>query len=153
MLVVRGKIRKKIEDKFDFKFKSLKIIGYFNKNRDSYSKIFDTIICKNRENIYMIEMHGTKIEIIKKLQYIGVDSTINAFTFFFNREKFYYKYKERIVLAYDIEEEESTKVNYINGNEIEIIYTGNEELRLADEEMVMLKLNNYFIDEKKLFGN
>ena len=153
MLVVRGKIRKKIEDKFDFKFKNLKIIGYFNKNRDSYSKIFDTIICKNRENIYMIEMHGTKIEIIKKLQYIGVDSTMNAFTFFFNREKFYYKYVERIVLAYDIEEEESTKVNYINGNEIEIIYTGNEELRLADEEMVMLKLDDYFIDEKKLFGN
>ena len=153
MLVSGGKIRKKIEDKFDFKFKSLKIIGYFNKNKDSYSKIFDTIICKNRENIYMIEMHGTKIEIIKKLQYIGVDSTMNAFTFFFNREKFYYKYKERIVLAYDVEEEESTKVNYINGNEIEIIYTGNEELRLADEEMVMLKLCNYFIDEKKLFGN
>ena len=153
MLVSGEKIRKKIEDKFDFKFKSLKIIGYFNKNRDSYSKIFDTIICKNRENIYMIEMHGTKIEIIKKLQYIGVDSTMNAFTFFFNREKFYYKYKERIVLAYDIEEEKSTEVNYINGNEIEIIYTGNEELRLADEEMVMLKLCNYFIDEKKLFGN
>ena len=153
MLVSGGKIRKKIEDKFDFKFKSLKIIGYFNKNRDSYSKIFDTIICKNRENIYMIEMHGTKIEIIKKLQYIGVDSTMNAFTFFFNREKFYYKYVERIVLAYDVEEEESTKVNYINGNEIEIIYTGNEELRLADEEMVILKLCNYFIDEKKLFGN
>ena len=153
MLVSGGKIRKKIEDKFDFKFKSLKIIGYFNKNKDSYSKIFDTIICKNRENIYMIEMHGTKIEIIKKLQYIGVDSTMNAFTFFFNREKFYYKYKERIVLAYNVEEEESTKVNYINGNEIEIIYTGNEELRLADEEMVMLKLCNYFIDEKKLFGN
>src|SRR5574344_733316 len=149
MLVVRGKIRKKIEDKFDFKFKSLKIIGYFNKNRDSYSKIFDTIICKNRENIYMIEMHGTKIEIINKLQYICVDSTMNAFTFFFNREKFYYKYVERIVLVYDVEEEESTKVNYINGNEIEIIYTGNEELRLADEEMVMLKLCNYFIDEKK----
>ena len=155
MLVSGGKIRKKIEDKFDFKFKSLKIIGYFNKNRDSYSKIFDTIICKNRENIYMIEMHGTKIEIIKKLQYIGVDSTMNAFTFFFNREKFYYKYKERIVLAYDVDDEEGggTKVNYINGNEIEIIYTGNEELRLADEEMVMLKLCNYFIDEKKLFGN
>ena len=153
MLVSGEKIRKKIEDKFDFKFKSLKIIGYFNKNRDSYSKIFDTIICKNRENIYMIEMHGTKIEIIKKLQYIGVDSTMNAFTFFFNREKFYYKYKERIVLAYNVEEEESTKVNYINGNEIEIIYTGNEELRLADEEMVMLKLCNYFIDEKKLFGS
>ena len=80
-------------------------------------------------------------------------STINAFIFFFNREKFYYKYVERIVLAYNVEEEESTKVNYINGNEIEIIYTGNEELRLADEEMVMLKLDDYFIDEKKLFGN
>ena len=153
MLVIKGKIRKKIEEKMNFKFKSLKIIGYFNKNKDSCNKIFDTIICKNRENIYMIEMRDNKIEIIKKLQYIGVDSTMNAFTFFFNREKFYYKYAERIVLAYDIEEEESTKVNYINGNEIEIIYTGNEELRLADEEMVMLKLCNYFIDEKKLFGN
>lgn len=153
MLVSGGKIRKKIEDKFDFKFKSLKIIGYFNKNKDSYGKSLNTIICKDRKNVYMIEMRGTKIEIIKKLQYIGVDSTMNAFTFFFNREKFYYKYVERIVLVYDVEEEESTKVNYINGNEIEIIYTGNEELRLADEEMVMLKLCNYFIDEKKLFGN
>ena len=153
MLVIRGKIKKKIEDKFDFKFKSLKIIGYFNKNKDSYNKIFDTIICKDRENIYMIEMHNAKIEIIKKLQYISIDNTTNAFTFFFNGEKFYYKYVERIVLAYNVEEEESTKVNYINGNEIEIIYTGNEELRLADEEMVMLKLDDYFIDEKKLFGN
>ena len=151
MLVSGGKIRKKIEDKFDFKFKSLKIIGYFNKNKDSYNKIFDTIICKDRENIYMIEMHNAKIEIIKKLQYISVDNTTNSFTFFFNGEKFYYKYRERIVLAYN--KEEGTKVNYINGNEIEIIYTGNEELKLADEEMVILKLNNYFIDEKKLFGN
>ena len=153
MLVSGEKIRKKIEDKFDFKFKSLKIIGYFNKNKGSYGKTLSTIICKDRENIYMIEVRGTKIKVIKKLQYIGVDSTMNAFTFFFNREKFYYKYKERIVLAYDVEEEESTKVNYINGNEIEIIYTGNEELRLADEEMVMLKLDDYFIDEKKLFEN
>ena len=101
----------------------------------------------------MIEMHGTKIEIIKKLQYIGVDSTMNAFTFFFNREKFYYKYKERIVLAYDIEEEENTKAKYINGYKSEILYVGNEELKLADEEMVTLKLCNYFIDEKELFGN
>ena len=30
---------------------------------------------------------------------------------------------------------------------------GNEELKLTDEEMVILKLGNYFIDEKKLFGN
>ena len=156
MLVIKGKIRKKIEEKMNFKFKSLKIIGYFNKNKDSCNKIFDTIICKNRENIYMIEMRDNKIEIIKKLQYIGVDSTMNAFTFFFNGEKFYYKYKERIVLAYDVDEEEGrggTKVNDINGSEIEIIYIGNEELKLADEEMVTLKLCNYFIDEKKLFGN
>ena len=150
MLVVRGKIRKKIEDKFDFKFKSLKIIGYFNKNKGSHNKTLSTIICKDRENIYMIEVSGTKIKVIKKLQYISVDNTTNAFIFFFNREEFYYRYSERIVLIY---EEESTKVNYINGNEIETIYTGNEELKLADEEMVILKLNNYFIDEKKLFGN
>ena len=151
MLVIKGKIRKKIEDKFDFKFKNLKIIGYFNKNKDSRNKIFDTIICKDRENIYMIEMHNAKIEIIKKLQYISVDNTTNSFTFFFNGEKFYYKYAERIVLAYN--KEEGTKVNYINGSEIEILYVGNEKLKLADEEMVTLKLCNYFIDEKKLFGN
>ena len=156
MLVSGGKIRKKIEDKFDFKFKSLKIIGYFNKNKDSYNKIFDTIICKDRENIYMIEMHNAKIEIIKKLRYISVDNITNSFTFFFNGEKFYYKYAERIVLAYDVDGEEEeggggTKVNYINGSEIEILYVGNEELKLADEEMVILKLDNYFIDEKKLF--
>ena len=93
MLVSGGKIRKKIEDKFDFKFKNNR---YFTKNRYFYDKIFSTIICENKENIYMIEMHDDKIE---------------------------------------------------------IIYVGNEELKLADEEMVILKLGNYFIDEKKLFGN
>ena len=151
MLVSGGKIRKKIEDKFDFKFKDLQIIGYFNRNKYSNGKIFDTIICKNRENIFMIEICNDKIETVKKIQYISSENTINAFTFFFNREKIYYKYKERIVLAYN--KEEGTKVNYINGNEIKTIYTGYEELKLADEEMVMLKLCNYFIDEKKLFGN
>ena len=150
MLVSGEKIRKKIEDKFDFKFKSLKIIGYFNKNKNSYGKTLSTIICKDRENIYMIEVGGTKIKTIKKLQYISVDNITNAFIFFFNGEEFHYRYKEKIVLIY---EEENTKAKYINGNEIEIIYTGNEELRLADEEMVMLKLCNYFVDEKKLFGN
>ena len=151
MLVVRGKIRKKIEDKFDFKFKSLKIIGYFSKNKGSHNKTLNTIICKDRENIYMIEVGGTKIKTIKKLQYISVDNTTNTFIFFFNGEEFHYRYNERIVLAYN--KEEGTKVNYINGNEIETIYTGYEELKLADEEMVILKLDDYFIDEKKLFGN
>ena len=153
MLVNGEKIRKKIEDKFDFKFKDLQTIGYFNRNKYSNGKIFDTIICKNRKNIYMIEICDAKIEAVKKLQYISVNSTMNAFTFFFNREKFYYKYKERIILAYDVDKEESTKVKYIYGYKGEIIYVGNEELRLADEEMVTLKLCNYFIDEKKLFGN
>ena len=153
MLVSGEKIRKKIEDKFDFKFKDLQTIGYFNRNKYSNGKIFDTIICQDKKHIFMIEICDAKIETVKKIQYISSENTINAFTFFFNREKFYYKYVERIVLAYNVEEEESTKVNYINGNEIEIIYTGNEELRLADEEMVMLKLDDYFIDEKKLFGN
>ena len=151
MLVSGEKIRKKIEDKFDFKFKDLQIIGYLNRNKYPNGKIFDTIICKNRENIFMIEICDAKIETVKKIQYISSENTINAFTFFFNREKIYYKYKERIVLTYD--EEESTKVNYTNGYKSEILYVGNEELKLADEEMVMLKLGDYFIDEKKLFGN
>ena len=153
MLVSGEKIRKKIEDKFDFKFKDLQIIGYFNRNKYSNGKIFDTIICKNRENIYMIEICNTKIETVKKIQYISSENTINAFTFFFNREKIYYKYKERIILAYDVDKEESTKVKYVYGYKGEILYVGNEELKLADEEMVTLKLCNYFIDEKKLFGN
>ena len=153
MLVSGEKIRKKIEDKFDFKFKDLQIIGYFNRNKYPNGKIFDTIICKNRENIFMIEICDAKIETVKKIQYISSENTINAFTFFFNREKIYYKYKERIILAYDVDKEESTKVKYIYGYKGEILYVGNEELKLADEEMVMLKLCNYFIDEKKLFGN
>ena len=153
MLVSGEKIRKKIEDKFDFKFKDLQIIGYFNRNKFSNGKIFDTIICKNRENIFMIEICDAKIETVKKIQYISSENTINAFTFFFNGEKIYYKYKERIILAYDVDKEESTKVKYIYGYKGEILYVGNEELKLADEEMVTLKLCNYFIDEKKLFGN
>ena len=153
MLVSGEKIRKKIEDKFDFKFKDLQIIGYFNRNKYSNGKIFDTIICKNKKHIFMIEICDAKIETVKKIQYISSENTINAFTFFFNREKFYYKYKERIILAYDVDKEESTKVKYVYGYKGEILYVGNEELKLADEEMVMLKLGDCFIDEKKLFGN
>ena len=153
MLVSGEKIRKKIEDKFDFKFKNLQTIGYFNRNKYSNGKIFDTIICKNRENIFMIEICDAKIETVKKIQYISSENTINAFMFFFNGEKIYYKYKERIILAYDVDKEESTKVKYVYGYKGEILYVGNEELKLADEEMVTLKLCNYFIDEKKLFGN
>ena len=153
MLVSGEKIRKKIENKCDFKFKDLQIIGYFNRNKYSNGKIFDTIICQDKKHIFMIEICNTKIEAVKKLQYISSENTINAFTFFFNREKIYYKYKERIILAYDVDKEESTKVKYIYGYKGEILYVGNEELKLADEEMVMLKLGNYFIDEKKLFGN
>ena len=150
MLVSGEKIRKKIEDKFDFKFKNLQIIGYLNRNKYSNGKIFDTIICKNKKHIFMIEICDAKIETVKKIQYISSENTINAFTFFFNREEFYYKYRERIVLIY---EEENTKAKYIDGYKGETIYVGNEELKLADEEMVTLKLCNYFIDEKKLFGN
>lgn len=154
MLVSGEKIRKKIEDKFDFKFKNLQIIGYLNRNKYSNGKIFDTIICKNKKHIFMIEICDAKIEIVKKIQYIGVDNTASAFTFFFNREEFYYKYRERIVLIYDdVDKEENTKAKYINGYKGEILYVGNEELKLADEEMITLKLCNYFIDKKKLFGN
>ena len=153
MLVSGEKIRKKIEDKFDFKFKDLQIIGYFNRNKYPNGKIFDTIICKNKKHIFMIEICDAKIETVKKIQYISSENTIHAFTFFFNREKLYYKYKERIILAYDVDKEESTKVKYIYGYKGEILYVGNEEIKLADEEMVTLKLCNYFIHEKKLFGN
>ena len=52
MLVSGEKIRKKIEDKFDFKFKDLQIIGYFNRNKYSNGKIFDTIICQDKKHIY-----------------------------------------------------------------------------------------------------
>ena len=153
MLVSGEKIRKKIEDKFDFKFKDLQIIGYFNRNKYSNGKIFDTIICKDKKHIFMIEICDAKIATVKKIQYISSENTINAFTFFFNREKFYYKYRERIALTYDVDEKEGTKVKYIYGYKGETIYVGEEELRLTDEEMVILKLGDYFIDEKKLFGN
>ena len=116
-------------------------------------KFLIQLFCQDKKHIFMIEICDAKIETVKKIQYISSENTINAFTFFFNREKIYYKYKERIILAYDVDKEESTKVKYIYGYKGEILYVGNEELKLADEEMVTLKLCNYFIDEKKLFGN
>ena len=153
MLVSGEKIRKKIEDKFDFKFKNLQKILYFNRNKYKNDKIVYTNNCKNKKHIFMVEICDSKIEAVKKIQYISSENTINAFTFFFNREKIYYKYKERIILAYEVDKEESTKVNYVYGYKSEILYVGNEELKLADEEMIMLKLGDCFIDEKKLFGN
>ena len=42
-------------------------------------------------------------------------------------------YKERIVLAYDVDKEESTKVKYIYGYKGEILYVGNEKPRIIEE--------------------
>ena len=91
MLVSGGKIRKKIEDKFDFKFKSLKIIGYFNKNKDSYNKIFDTIICKDKKNIFIINLKKDIIFLIKKLNYVSKENGAFSIELGIDNKKFYYK--------------------------------------------------------------
>ena len=43
----------------------------------------------------------------------------------------------------------------VSGEKIrkKIKYTGNEELRLANKEIIILKLFNYLKKKKKLFGN
>ena len=148
MLVVRGKIRKKIEDKFDFKFKSLKIIGYFNKNKNSYGKTLSTIICKDKKNIFIINLKKDTIFLIKKLNYVSKENGAFSIELGIDNKKFYYDYKEKLALRNTLQN--TINIVYVINGVSEVIGSIENELKLSEEESVMLKLSNYFIDEEEM---
>ena len=92
MLVKKNKAIKIIEEKLNFKFEELKIIGYFKTkfglsflDKDENKK---TIICKDKKNIFIINLKKDTISLIKKLKYISKENCVFLIEFDINDKKF-----------------------------------------------------------------
>ena len=152
MLVKKNKAIKIIEEKLNFKFEELKIIGYFKTkfglsflDKDENKK---TIICKDKKNIFIINLKKDTISLIKKLNYVSKENGAFLIELGIDNKKFYYDYKEKLALHNTIQN--TINIVYVINGVSEVIGSIENELKLSEEELVMLKLSNYFIDEEEM---
>ena len=152
MLVEKNEAIEIIEEKMNFKFKKLKIIGYFNSkfgisflDKDENNK---TIVCKDRKNTFIIKLKNNTISLIKKLSYISKENGVFSIEFDINDKKFYYDYKEKIALYNTVQN--TVNIIYAKNDVGEIIGNVENELKLSEEELVALTLSNYFLNEEEM---
>ena len=152
MLVKKNKAIKIIEEKLNFKFEELKIIGYFKTkfglsswDKDENKK---TIICKDKKNIFIINLKKDTIFLIKKLNYVSKENGAFSIELGIDNKKFYYDYKEKLALHNTIQS--TINIVYVINGVSEVIGSIENELKLSEEESVILKLSNYFIDEEEM---
>ena len=122
---------KAIEKEMDFKFDKLELIGYLE-------MCFDVLAYKYKQNIFLFEIDDNEILSITKVQ---------------NNGKYYgwltvkgkdvpYRYFEKIRIYYDLdlfdddEEEDQIKLE--------------QRLELDDEELTIIKMTGYFMEEDEL---
>ena len=152
MLVKENEAIKIIEEKLNFKFEELKIIGYFKTkfgleslDKDENKK---TIICKDEKNIFILNLKKDTIFLIKKLNYISKENGVFSIELDTDNKKFYYNYKEKIGLRNTIQN--TINIVYAANGVSEVIGSVENELKLSEEELVALTLSNYFINEEEI---
>ena len=142
MLVKNHEAIKTIEDKMEFKFEDLELIGYTK-------MYFEFAIYKDCKNIFIFKLNKNVV-----LNIICVDNIeYNKPIFYpytaliFGNKEYRYNYKYKIGIYKDHNEITFDLIK--NGNE-EKVFTANENLQLSDEEMITLKLGGYFLNEEEL---
>ena len=123
---------KAIEKEMDFKFDKLELIGYLE-------MCFDVLVYKYKQNIFLFEIDDREILSITKVQ---------------NDGKYYgwltvkgkdipYRYFEKIRIYYDLD--------FFDDDDEEEDQTDSEQmLELDDEELTILKMTGYFMEEDEL---
>ena len=123
---------KVIEKEMDFEFDKLELIGYLE-------MCFDVLIYKYKQNIFLFEIDDNEILSITKVQ---------------NDGKYYgwltvkgkdipYRYFEKIRIYYDLD--------FFDDDDEEEDQTDSEQmLELDDEELTILKMTGYFMEEDEL---
>ena len=121
-----------IEKEMDFKFDKLELIGYLE-------MCFDVLVYKYKQNIFLFEIDDNEILSITKVQ---------------NDGKYYgwltvkgkdipYRYFEKIRIYYDLD--------FFDDDDEEEDQTDSEQmLELDDEELTILKMTRYFMEEDEL---
>lgn len=124
---------KAIEKEMDFKFDKLELIGYLE-------MCFDVLVYKYKQNIFLFEIDDNEILSITKVQ---------------NDGKYYgwltvkgkdipYRYFEKIRIYYDLD-------FFDDDDDEEEDQTDSEQmLELDDEELTILKMTGYFMEEDEL---
>lgn len=150
MLIKENSSTKIIEDKMGFKFKDLDPIGYLTKFSNGYLEI-KIALYKNKDSIFEFEFNVDnlkQIHSIIKIDSIDLRRGTGKISFIFNNKKYYCVTSDILsISAY----ENSYKYKLINTqNSIEFL--NENKLMITDEEFVMLKLLDDFLNEEELLS-
>ena len=150
MLIKENSSTKIIEDKMGFKFEDLDLIGYLTKFSNGYLEI-KIALYKNKDSIFEFEFkvdNLKQIHSIIKIDSIDLRRGTGKISFIFNNKKYYCTTSDVLsISAY----ENSYKYKLINTqNSIEFL--NENKLMISDEEFVMLKLLDDFLNEEELLS-
>ena len=116
----------------DFKFDKLELIGYLE-------MCFDVLVYKYKQNIFLFEIDDNEILSITKVQNDGKHYgwlTVKG-------KDIPYRYFEKIRIYYDLD--------FFDDDDEEEDQTNSEQmLELDDEELTILKMTEYFMEEDEL---
>ena len=122
---------KAIEKEMDFEFDKLELISYLE-------MCFDVLVYKYKQNIFLFEIDDNEILSITKVQNNG-----KYYGWLTVKDKYIpYRYFEKIRIYYDLdcfdddEEEDQIKLE--------------QKLELDDEELTIIKMTGYFMEEDEL---
>ena len=121
----------KIEEEMGFEFDKLELIGHIN-------MYFDVLIYKYKQDTFLFEVDTNEILSIIKIQNNGKHYgwlTVE-------NKDLPYRYFKKIRIYYDLE--------FFDDGEEEDQITSKQKLELDDEELIILKMMGYFLEENEL---
>ena len=122
---------KAIEKEMDFEFYKLELVGYLE-------MCFDVLIYKYKQNIFLFEIDDNEILSITKVQNNG-----KYYGWLTVKGKYIpYRYFEKIRIYYNLD--------FVDDDEEEDQTESEQKLELDDEELTILKMTGYFMEEDEL---
>lgn len=152
MLIKENSSAKIIEEKMGFKFEDLDLIGYLTKFSNGYLEI-KIALYENKDSIFEFEFNVgnlKQIHSIIKIDSIDLRRGTGKISFIFNNKKYYCVTSDVLsISAY----ENSYKYKLINNNtQNSTEFLNENKLMISDEEFVMLKLLDDFLNEEELLS-
>ena len=141
MLVKNHEAIKTIEDKMEFKFEDLELIGHFKNRRssDSYVNLY-----KNSEKIFIFDIKNDEIFSIKKIDFFNNWGTYTIRTP--NMNIYRYDFDEKIEIGKS-ETSNTVYFKYLKNGYCKYCSEVKEKLKVKKEELVLLELTGEFLDE------
>ena len=146
MLVKDNEIIDKIEEKMNFKFKDLELIGHFKNRRssDSYVNLY-----KNSEKIFIFDIKNDEIFSIKKIDFFNNWGTYTIKTP--GMSIYRYDFDEKIEIGKS-ETSNTVYFKYLKNGYCKYCSEVKEELKVKKEELVLLELTGEFLDESAIMN-